>query len=256
MTPKQLAKKISELCLHRDTLEQERSELLSEVESARQLPSVSESVKKTAKYQSQVDALDAELGIVNGMIDDESNGLHSAIEELEAIEDKNDRDHEHALRKQLSDMVNTEAAKQARQYIGAMIGLHNLTGSMVNFEDSQACKSMLRPTTDEISQGFDQHVQMPERPAAPAALEALKEARAMQGGGTPVHTPQRGGSVTQCPVSAEQVQHQKLAPQRRLDAMNAISNGVGTDEDYELAGVERLPTTNPNNDDPAIKEIA
>jgi hypothetical protein len=70
-----------------------------------------------------------------------------------------------------------------------------------------------------------------------------------------VQETQRRAGLTVCPISAERVKQEKLAPQRKLAAMNAISNGTATDEDRALLEPKKQSVEYPDSD-PDIQEIA
>lgn len=218
MNATDFAGRITDLSNKRDKLSAQRVDLENEKAQARQQADVDELVK----VNSAIDKIDDKLNAVTELLDDENEGMSTAIASLKEIVRDNERDHNKAKRDTLAELLKTPAANEARLLLGAVATLLHEINPMLDFMESDALRDLMRMSSEERDAGFHQHVQMPEEKPDPPELAILLNAqRLMRESGT--HTIVTAGSEprantrTHFQASAADIANAREERKRRLE---------------------------------------
>lgn len=248
---------ISELLIRSDKITETRQKLKSELALAEQDDDVMAAGSASLKLEERIAKLDRTETIIEQRLEAAKPNIDALAERLEDADRQADQEHDRKELAAFNALVDTPEGKQARLFLAAMkMQYIKCNNRYVRFEDTEAFKKMLTLSPEESQAAYDQLVTPPERePVDPKLLQVRDIVSRMDdlNISAPEPTPVQRPGLTVCPISAEQVKHQKLAQQRRTAAMNAVSNGVATDEDRALLGMDN---TDPNNDDELVQEIA
>ena len=249
---------ISELLIRSDKITEQRQKLKSELAVAEQDDDVLAAGTASLKLEEKIAKLDHAEKIIEQRLEVVRAGVDAINQQLEDMDEQKNKRHERKEFDAFNAMPDSPEGKATRLFLGAMNMQYQKCPQSrhVRLVDTEAFKKMLTLSPEESQAAYDQLVTPPERePVDPKLVQVRDIVSRMDDMSisAPEPTPVNRPSLTVCPISAEQVKHEKGAQQRRAAAMNAVSNGTATDADRELLGIDN---TDLNNDDELVQEIA
>ena len=249
---------INELLIRSDKAAEQRQKLQAELQTAENDPDVLAAAKASRRLEEKIADLDQLQKLIAQRLEAAKPQLDALAERLEDLDRQADQEHDRKEFDAFNAMVSTPEGKAAAFFLAALSAqwARCPQSRYVKLTDSDAFKSMMDLSAEEKAAAFAQLATPPEREPTSPELDQVRDIQSRLDAmsiSAPEPTPVNRPSLTVCPISAEQVKHEKGAQQRRAAAMNAVSNGTATDADRELLGIDN---TDPNNDDELVQEIA